>query len=133
MPTRRLTVALTAAALLLPVAPALAADCEQSSFNFGYDAQSVHSNWRVKKNAGCSQSIHLHGSNRLGFEAWRIARRASHGVAGIQPSIIGNRYAYQPNPGYLGGDSFSVSVKVLANPTPYVLTIDVDVDVVPSL
>src|ERR1700691_5297149 len=125
MPTRRLTVALTAAALLLTVAPALAADCEQSSFNFGYDAQRVHSNWRVKKNAGCSQSIHLNGSNRLGFQDWRIARRASHGVVGFQPSIIGSRFAYQPNPGYLGKDSFTVSVKVLANPTPYVLTIDV--------
>ncbi len=118
-----------AAARLLASAPAIAADCERSSFNFGYDAQSVHSDWRMKKGAGCAQSIHRDGSSRLGFEDWRIVRRPSRGVAGFQHSIIGNQYAYQPRPGFSGKDSFAVSVKAIANPTPYTLTIDVDVDV----
>jgi hypothetical protein len=132
MPTPPLASVLSAAVCAVLCAPATAAECQRSSFTFGLDAQSVHSTWRMAKNMTCSQSIHLNGNDRLNFKDWKIARRPVHGIAGIQDSIIGSRYAYQPRSEFSGKDSFEVSVQVLANPTPYTLTIDVDVDVAPS-
>jgi hypothetical protein len=92
----------------------------------------VHATWRMQKDTICTEYIHT-GSNGRNFAGWKILRRPAHGVAGVQSSVIANSFAYQPRGGFLGKDSFSLLVQVQANPTPYILTINVDVDVVPKL
>jgi hypothetical protein len=120
--------------------PAKAAECQKTPYVFGPGGvTSARTTWRMAKDTTCDQI--LHHPNWQGWvildKGTKIVRQPAHGVAGIESSIIARRYAYQPNRGFVGKDSFVISATfqkpngVAMRPAP--LTITVDVEVVPAL
>jgi hypothetical protein len=63
----------------------------------------------------------------------KITRLAEHGVAGADVSIVGSGYAYHPDAGFIGKDSFAVSIQATYGGHVYPVTVNVDVDVAPAL
>jgi hypothetical protein len=62
---------------------------------------------------------------------FRVSRRPLHGVAGVNNGATGSGFAYKPADGYIGHDSFEVSLDDISTKTgdKRVVVIRVDADV----
>jgi hypothetical protein len=136
----RLAISLSAVVWSALCASAQAAECHHTNFQIAIGTRSTDAKWRMQKDTACSQYITpQHFANgvanmSLGFGEMRILRRPTHGVAGVETSILSRGFAYRPTPGFVGEDSFAVSVNVIDKrmTMTWDLTINVEVEVVPT-
>ena len=136
--TTRLAISLSAVVWSAHCPSAKAAECHHTNFQIALGTQSTDTKWRMGKDTACSQYINSqHFANgvanmSLGFGEMKILRRPAHGVAGIETSVFSRGFAYRPASGFVGEDSFAVSVNVIDKrmTMTWELTINVEVEVV---
>jgi hypothetical protein len=129
------TLLMSAALLSLAASPSRASDehCETPPYT-GVSAGSTRAtnNWKVVKDNICNYHFTMNVPYSYLFDTIAISKRAAHGVTGVNKSITSAGFAYKPNPGFTGSDTFQATwkMKVPWSEAPQQFYVDVVVDVV---
>jgi hypothetical protein len=83
------------------------AGCATTPYTFSVGVAEVSSQWRVERDSLCKQDLRSYNGT-MSFTSFTVAKRPKHGAVG---TYAGFSFAYKPNAGFVGADSFAVLMK----------------------
>ena len=83
------------------------AECVTTPYSFNLGIAEVSSQWRVERDTTCKHDSRSQNGT-MSFTRLSVAQRPKHGTVGTYGEFS---YAYKPNAGFVGTDSFAVLMK----------------------
>ena len=113
-----------AVAMLVATASGAQARCSSTPFRFGEGVTQATAQWAVEKGTPCAGRLSTFGLTAL--SKLSIARQAAHGVAGVASRF---QFAYNPDPNFVGRDSFVARIDFDHRGAPGTTLVTVEVTV----
>jgi hypothetical protein len=108
------------------------ATCEKSPIRYFFGDANISQSFRLKAGEPCAHDLSLlrqEDRAPMSIGAMTIVARPQHGRVGVYNSLARHGYAYNPSPGFVGSDHFSVAVDLEKGQQVSKMTIDVSVEV----